>query len=197
MTDLGLSRADTVALVEELVDAHSVAVVKGTSRILMAWPFSAIATPFVVHARGKTWFANCAWDAVAFHAMLDEDDVAVDSFCHHCGGRIRIELRGGRATLVEPATTIVYLALRPTEWWEDIITTCSNSMVFFCSPAHRDASGLAAPEDEAASLSPELTHRLSVPLYGSRLAPDYARPSRDELNAHFASLGLAQPYWRI
>jgi hypothetical protein len=88
-------------------------------------------------------------------------------------------------------------SVRPSEWWADIITTCSNTMVFFCSPAQRDASGLAASEDKAASLSPELTHRLSVPLYGTRLRIDYERPSRDELNAHFASLGLAQPYWRI
>lgn len=197
MGEFGLSRADTGALIGELVDSRSVAVVKGTSRILMAWPFSAVATPFVVRARGRTWFANCAWDAVAFHAMLGDDDVAIDSFCHHCGGPIRIELHAGEASLVEPATTIVYLGLRPSEWWADIITTCSNTMVFFCSPAHRDASGLAASEDRAASLSPELTHRLSVPLYGTRLRIDYERPSRDELNGHFASLGLAQPYWRI
>ena len=63
--------------------------------------------------------------------MLDED-IRIDSFCHHCAEPITIEMRGGRATLVEPAETIVYLALRPTQWWEDIITTCSNTMVFFC-----------------------------------------------------------------
>jgi Alkylmercury lyase len=197
MTEFSLGRDEAEAVMRELVETRGVAVVKGTSRILMAWPFSSVATPFVVHARGRTWFANCSWDAIAFHSMLGEDDVAIDSFCHHCARPIRIELSAGRAVAVDPPETIVYLALRPIQWWEDIITTCSNTMVFFCSPGHRDASGLAAPADVAASLSPELAHLLSVPLYAHRLEIDYQRPGRDELNSHFAALGLAEPYWRI
>jgi hypothetical protein len=195
--EFGLSRSAVVDVLNELIQLRAIAVVKGTSRILMAWPFSAIATPFVVHARGRDYLANCSWDAIAFHSMLGNDPVRVDSFCHHCARSIRIELEDGRATLVDPDSTIVYLALRPTEWWEDIITTCSNTMVFFCSPEHRDASGLNAPGDAAASLTPQQTHDLGVPLYRDRLKIDYMRPGRDELNAHFESLGLSGPYWRI
>jgi hypothetical protein len=161
----------------------------------MAFPFSAIATPFRVLANGRTYFANCAWDAVAFHSMLGTD-IAIDSFCHHCAAPISISMSGGRATRVEPAETIVYLALRPTQWWEDIITTCSNTMVFFASPDHRDASDLAASPDSTASLTPDQTHALSVPLYSRKLSMDYVRPGRDELLAHFASLGLTAPYWQ-
>jgi hypothetical protein len=98
---------------------------------------------------------------------------------------------------VEPAATIVYLALRPTEWWTDIITTCSNTMVFFAGPDHRDASTMCAPIDQAASLTPDQTHALSLPLYKGRLTIDFTRPTRDELNAHFASLGLTGLYWQI
>ncbi len=87
--------------------------------------------------------------------MLAEDRVSVDSHCHHCSRPIRLELAGVGTTLVEPSETIVYLALRPTQWWDDIITTCSNTMVFFCSPEHRDASALCAPADQAASLTPD------------------------------------------
>jgi hypothetical protein len=197
MTKFGLSRPEVVDVLCELVDNRSVAVVKGTSRVLMAWPFSAIATPFSVHAGGRDYFANCSWDAIAFHSMLGNAPIQVDSFCHHCARAIRIELDGGRTTRVDPETTIVYLALRPAEWWEDIITTCSNTMVFFCSAEHRDASGLTADADKAASLTPQQTHDLGVPLYQRRLEIDYVRPGRDELNAHFASLGLGGPYWRI
>ena len=197
MTAFGLTRPQTVDALRELVDSRSLAVVTGTSRILMAWPFSAIATPYVVTAGGRTYFANCSWDAIAFHSMLGEAAVDIDSFCHHCARPIRIELRDGRATTVDPASTIVYLALRPTEWWEDIITTCSNTMVFFCSPEHRDASTLSAPAESAASLTPDQTHQLGIPLYSRRLQIDYHRPGRDELNAHFAALGLGGLYWRI
>ncbi len=197
MTDFSLSRAVAGAVLGEVAAARNIALVKGTQRILMAFPFSAIATPFVVHARGRAYYANCAWDAIAFHAMLADDDVAIDSFCHHCATPIRVELSGGRATVVDPPETIVYLALRPTQWWEDIITTCSNTMVFFASSEHRDASDLCAPADQAASLTPDQAHALSVPLYGPRLKIDYVRPGRDELMAHFDALGLTGPYWQI
>jgi len=197
MHEFALDRAATEAVLDDLVASRSLALVKGTHRILMAWPISAIATPFVVHTRGRDYFANCSWDAVAFHAMLGQEPVDIDSFCNHCAEPIRIELRDGRATRVEPAATLIYLALRPTEWWTDIILSCSNTMVFFGGPDHRDASALCAPSDLAASLTPDQTHALSVPLYRDRLKLDYTRPSRDELNAHFASLGLTGPYWQI
>lgn len=196
MTEFGLTRAETVAVLREVAEARGVAVVKGTSRILMAWPFSAIATPFVVTARGRRYYANCSWDAIAFHAMLSEAPIRIDSFCHHCARPIAIEFDRGAATLVEPATTIVYLALRPTQWWEDIILTCSNTMVFCCAAEHRDASGLADSEP-GASLTPDEAHALGVPLYEDRLRIDYARPTRDELNAHFTSLGLTGSYWQV
>jgi len=197
MTDFGISRADVVAVVGELVANRSVAVVQGTSRILMAWPFSAIATPFKVHARGKDYFANCSWDAVAFHSMVGNDPISIDSHCHHCARSIHIDLDRGAVTRSEPDSTLVYLALRPTEWWEEIITTCSNTMVFFCSPEHRDAAGVTADAAAAASLTPQQTHDVGIPLYAHRLELDYARPGRDELNEHFAALGLSGPYWRI
>ena len=196
MSGYSLSREDVGAVLRELDAARHIALVKGTLRVLMAFPFSAIATPFRVHARGRDYYANCAWDAIAFHSMLGSD-VNIDSYCHHCAAPIRIELSGGRATLVEPAQSIVYLALRPTQWWEDIIITCSNTMVFFSSPEHSDASDLCAPADQAATLTPAEVHALSGPLYSRRLQIDYARPGRDEVAAHFASLGLTGPYWQI
>jgi hypothetical protein len=196
MTQFSIDRAAAVDVFRELADARHIALVKGTSRILMAFPLSAIATPFRVVANGKIYFANCAWDAVALHSML-RVPIRIDSFCHHCAQPITIEMSDGVATHVEPAETIVYLALKPTQWWEDIITTCSNTMVFFASPAHRDASSIAAPAEQAASLTADQTYALGIPLYADKLDMDYKRPGRDELNAHFASLGLTGPYWQL
>ncbi|MDQ3690899.1 MAG: alkylmercury lyase family protein [Chloroflexota bacterium] len=196
MTQHSLLREGVTGILDELVAARHIALVPGSARILMAFPFSAIATPFSVMARGQRYFANCAWDAVAFHAMLG-DDVRVESFCHHCASPISIELRDGRATHVEPKETLVYLALRPTQWWENIVTTCSNTMVFFASPEHRDASDLCAPPEQAASLTPDEVHALSGPIYARKLELDYARPTREELLDHFAAIGLTGSYWRI
>ena len=198
MTEFDLTRVETVAVLRDLAESRGLAVVKGTSRILMAWPFSAIATPFVVHARDKRYYANCSWDAIAFHAMLGNDSIQIESFCHFCAAPIAIDFKDGRATKVEPAATIVYLALRPTQWWEDIILTCSNTMVFFCSPEHRDASGIVPTDGlPGASLTPQQAHDLGLPLYADRMKIDYVRPGRDALNAHFKSLGLTGPYWEI
>ncbi len=196
MTGFSLSRDDATEVLRNLEAARHIALVKGTARILMAFPFSAVATPFRVTVRERQYFANCSWDAIAFHAMLG-DDVRVDSFCHHCAAPIEIEMTNGRAAKVEPHDALVYLALRPTQWWEDIITTCSNTMVFFASSDHRDASGLGAPAQAAASLTPDQVHALSIPIYSRKLALDYARPSKQELLDHFAAMGLAGEYWQL
>lgn len=196
MSDFDLSRAQASEVLRELAEARHIALVKGTSRILMAFPFSAIATPFRVIAGGRTYFANCAWDAIAFHAMLGSD-IAIDSYCHHCAAPISIAMSDGRATRVEPAETIVYLARPPAEWWDDIVTTCSNTMVFFASSEHRDASDLAVAPDRAASLAPDQVHALGTPIYSGKLSMSYERPGRDALLAHFASLGLTGPYWSL
>lgn len=196
MKAFSLSREEATDVLGGLEAARHIALVKGTARILMAFPFSAIATPFRVTVRGRTYFANCAWDAIAFHVMLG-DDIRIESFCHHCAALIEIEMKDGRAVQVDPKDTLVYLALPPTQWWENIVTTCSNTMVFFASPEHRDASALCTSADVAASLTPDQVHALSGPIYASKFALDYARPSKQELLDHFAALGLTGDYWKL
>jgi hypothetical protein len=195
MTDFALSREAAGDALRALEAARHIALVRGTERILMAFPFSAVATAFRVEVGDQPYFANCAWDAIAFHAMLGTP-VRVESFCHHCGTPITVELRDGGAVLVDPAETLVYLAVPAARWWDDIIATCSNTMVFFASPEHRDASSLCA-SDGGATLTPDQVHRLSVPLYQRKLASDYARPSKPELLAHFAAMGLSGPFWEL
>ena len=194
MVEFSLTRGEASAVLHELEAARHIALVKGTDRILMAFPFSDVATPFRVAARGQSYFANCAWDAIAFHSML-ADDVRIDSFCHHCAEPIEIELRGGRAVRVEPAGALVYLSLPPTQWWADITGTCSNTMVFFASAEHRDASDLCASANPGASLTPDQTHALSLPIYPRKFELDYARPGRQELLDHWAAMGLTGDYW--
>lgn len=194
MSEFDLSRSETVAVLDELVERRDVALVRGTARILMAFPFSAVATPFVARAGGQSYYANCSWDSIAFHEMLGEA-VDIDAFCHHCAAPIRIEMRDGRAATVQPTTTIVHLSLRPAVWWEDIISSCSNKMVYFCSTAHRDASGVETATDKSASLTPDEVHALGRPLYRERLMIGYERPGAAALTEHFGALGLTGPFW--
>jgi len=196
MAEFSVSRNEASEALRAIDAARHIALVRGTDRILMAFPFSAVATPFRVTTNGRSYFANCAWDAVAFHAMLGTA-IRVDSFCHHCAEPITIEMRDGVVIRADPPETIVHLALPPTRWWDDITTTCANTMVFFSSPEHRDASNLCGSEDTAVSLTPDQVHALSVPIYERKFALEYVRPGRQELLDHFAAIGLTGPYWRL
>ena len=191
-----LSRAEAFEILQALEAAHHLKLVPGTQRILMAFPFSAIATPFRVHADGKTYYANCAWDSVAFHAMLDAP-TRIESRCHHCASAVTVELAGGRMTRATPSEPLVYLALPAAKWWEDIVNTCSNHMVFFLSREHLAAWEVANPNAKGEALTVEQTHRLGFPIYKDKMKLEYARPSKDALVAHFASLGLTDDFWRL
>ena len=196
MPAFGIDRGEAERVLHELAGARHVALVPGTARILMAFPFSAVATPFAVEARGRSYFANCSWDAIAFHAMLG-DEVRVTSACHHCARPIEVLMADGAARRVGPASAIVHLGLPPRRWWEDIVTTCGSTMVFFCAPKHRDASALCGPPEETVSLTPDEVHALSGPIYARKFDLDYARPGREELLAHFDAIGLSGPYWQL
>src|SRR5207302_9848847 len=105
-----LDRRQAFEVFQWLEAARHVRLVPGTQRILMAFSFSAVATPFVVTRRNRRWyFANCAWDAVAFPAMLNEE-VRIGWQWLHCAESISITLANGRAT-ASPRETRVYLAL--------------------------------------------------------------------------------------
>jgi hypothetical protein len=55
-----------------LHDAHAL-VLDDDGRIRMANPFSAVETPFSVEAAGRSWYANCGWDAFGIGVALRAD----------------------------------------------------------------------------------------------------------------------------
>src|SRR2546427_13283669 len=61
-----LGRSQAVEVLQWLETERPVRLVPGTQRILMAFPFSAVATPFGVKPRNRRlYLADCAPDAVA------------------------------------------------------------------------------------------------------------------------------------
>src|SRR5438552_17401936 len=65
-----LGRPQALEVLQALETGRHVRLVQGTPRILMAWPFSAVATPFIVTSRYRRWyFANCASEEDADHAL--------------------------------------------------------------------------------------------------------------------------------
>lgn len=196
MNKFGVNRVEAFDILKQLEAARHLALLKGTQRILMAWPFSSITTPFRVKAGGKSYFANCSWDSIAFHVMLG-DDVEVDSFCHHCGEAVKIELRNQGVASARPSSVLVYLAIPAVRWWDDIITTCSNNMTFFSSKDHLQEWLQAGQDEGGEAITLEKTMKLSVPIYKEKMGIDYARPAKADLMAYFESMGLHGDFWKL
>jgi hypothetical protein len=162
----------------------------------MAFPFSSVTTPFRVTAQGRTYYANCAWDSIAIHVALGKEET-IDSYCHHCAEEVKILLRDGGVASSSPEKVVVYLALPASQWWQDIVDTCSNNMVFFSSEAHLDQWKEKNGVVGGAALTLGQTIKLSLPLYKTKMSLDYARPPKEQLQAYFGSLGLTGDFWRL
>ncbi len=85
----------------------------------MANPFSAVPTAHRVHAAGRWWYANCAWDAFGICAALHADG-RIESSCPDCGEPLAVEVKDGRPG----DDRLLYHCLVPAaRWWDDIVFT--------------------------------------------------------------------------
>src|SRR5579871_4350522 len=87
----GVSRPEVVALWRGLHDAHAL-VLDPSGELRMANPFSAVPTAYRVHAAGRWWYANCAWDAFGICAALGADG-RIETSCPDCGEALALEVR--------------------------------------------------------------------------------------------------------
>lgn len=98
-----------------LHDAHAL-VLDQAGEIRMANPFAAQPTSFRVEAAGRSWFANCAWDAFGIGAALNTDST-IHTECADCRAPLDIVVRDGRPD----DTDLVFHVLVPAaSWWDDI-----------------------------------------------------------------------------
>ncbi len=197
MRKFNLTRDDTSKVLRGLEAARHLVLLKNTDRILMAHPFSSIATPFrVTRENNRVYYANCSWDSIAFHVMLREP-VVIDSYCHHCGENVQITLVNQRVLSLKPEGAIVYLGIPAARWWQDITLTCSNNMTYFSNMAHLNEWVATNPDKKGTGLEIYQTLQLSIPIYRDKMKTDYKRPSKEELAAHFESLGLRGDFWKL
>ena len=100
-----------------LADAHILVLQRGSGEILMANPFSAVPTPFLVKTGEHSFYGNCIWDAMGISAMLRRDAV-IESSCGCCGTAMSMEIKNG---LPENAAGIAHFAIPALRWWDDIV----------------------------------------------------------------------------
>jgi len=71
----GLDVADVAVSFGNLAAEHRIVLVPGEDRVAMAHPFSGVITDYRAVIEGRSWWANCAWDAFAILAMLGDGTV--------------------------------------------------------------------------------------------------------------------------
>jgi hypothetical protein len=99
------------------LDAARVLVLQESGEILMANPFSAVPTAYVVEAGERRYWGNCIWDAMGILAMLGSDGRVLTS-CPDCNEAMSVEVRNG--ALVDEGVGVMHFAVPARHWWDNI-----------------------------------------------------------------------------
>lgn len=117
-SDLGVDRRTVLESFQRLATARML-VLQPSGEILMAMPFSAVPTPFLVRSSSFTAFANCGWDALGVGAMLGRPVTVVTS-CPDCGDAIVFDTT---EDAVSRSPVLMHFALPVRRWWESVVFT--------------------------------------------------------------------------
>ena len=100
-----------------LVAAHALVMAPASTNIWMAHPFSAVPSAYPVQTRGRTYWANCAWDAAGMMALLGGGETRTR--CPDCARAITIEMRDDRLS----GEGVVHVAVPPRRFWDNVAYT--------------------------------------------------------------------------
>jgi ribonuclease HI len=106
-----------VSALRKLSATHALVMAPESRNIWMAHPFSAVPTAYPVRTRGRTYWANCAWDAAGILALLGDGDTRTR--CADCGEAITLTVRSGRIDV----EGVVHYAVPPKKFWDNIAYT--------------------------------------------------------------------------
>ncbi len=113
----GRPAAEVSSVFRGLAEVHVLVLRPGTDEVWMAMPFSAVPTGFTVRVGERSWWANCAWDALGVLAALDADgEVVADNPLGDEDLRVRVD----DGKLTGPMKGVVHFAVPAARWWEDI-----------------------------------------------------------------------------
>ena len=113
----GLARTEVAEGWRRLHDAHALVLDPSSGEVRMANPFSAVPTPYRVEAAGRSWYGNCAWDALGICAALHVDG-RVETSCPDCGEPIAVEVRGEKP---DDESLLFHCLVPAAHWWDDIV----------------------------------------------------------------------------
>jgi hypothetical protein len=114
-----ISHEEADDIYSELNNRHAFFLEPGTLNIRMANPFSNIPTDFRVLAKGKTYFANCAWDMLGIPAAL-HCDALIDAVFTESNEEVQLEIRDGKIT---NSGLLVHFPIPFARWYDDLVFT--------------------------------------------------------------------------
>ena len=100
-----------------LADGHAIVLAPASVSVWMAHPFSAVPTPYPVDIRGRTYWANCAWDAAGILSLVGDGETRTR--CADCGERLTLTVRDGALA----GDGVVHYAVPPRRFWENVAYT--------------------------------------------------------------------------
>jgi hypothetical protein len=116
-----ISTEEASELYKELHNRHAVFLDFEKTAIRMANPFSGIPTDFKVHANGKTYCANCAWDMLGIPAALHCDAV-IDAVCTESNEKVELQVQNGKLRFTNDDLRI-HFPLPFARWYDDLVFT--------------------------------------------------------------------------
>jgi hypothetical protein len=113
--------SDVHAAFQRLAAGRVLVLQPESGEILMAGPFSAVPTPFLVELTpgGYSCFGNCIWDALGIAAMTGRDARIVTA-CPDCGAALEVTVADGA---LQCADGVTHFAVPARHWWDDIVFT--------------------------------------------------------------------------
>lgn len=117
-SELAIDRGEVAEAFRRLSDAHILVLQRSRDEILMAMPFSAVPTAFVVESGGMRAYGNCMWDALGIPAMLHAD-ATITTSCHDCGTAATLIVADEQVK----DNGLVHFALPVKQWWNDVVFT--------------------------------------------------------------------------
>ncbi len=124
-TAVGAPAEEVAAALKRLADGH-VVVLQPSGELLMANPFSAVPTPFLVRpqagdgravATRHVFYGNCIWDALGIPSALGMP-ARLETACGCCSEQVVLQVRAGE---VDRDDWVAHFALPAHRWWEDIV----------------------------------------------------------------------------
>ena len=115
----GLETDALDASLRRLAEGRVVVLQPVSGALLMANPFSAVPTPFLVDATGYRAWGNCIWDAMGIPAMLGAPGT-IRTSCGCCGDEMVLDVDGAGNVRGDG---IVHFGVPAARWWENIVFT--------------------------------------------------------------------------